>query len=184
MEFVYRKSIFNFKGVIVTSSYKYQEVPRDDRLCMLCMIHIQYRNSIIYIYPMCFNSVTQVLHFTLCHNWNHVAVLSDTQGHGHAGRVSSSWELRELVAWLLKFNIEQPSIVLNPCLHVVFFSERKLTSIIAYTVLTNNVLICGVPLFCNTETVSSFGETVMNSSFSASDFASQTVCFARRLASM
>ena len=37
-------------------------------------------------------------------------------------------DLRELIAWPFKFNIEQLSIVLNPCLHLVFVSERKLTS--------------------------------------------------------
>ena len=63
----------------------------------------------------------------------------------------SSWrDFRELV-WPLKFNIEQPSIVLNPCLHLIFASERKLTSIIAYTVLTNNVLVSAVHLFGDTE---------------------------------
>ena len=51
-------------------------------------------------------------------------------------------DLREFIAWPFKFNIEQPSIVLNPCLHFVIVSERKFTSIIAYTVLTNNGL-CG-----------------------------------------
>ena len=56
---------------------------------------------------------------------------------------ASSWNLRELIAWPLKFDIEQPSRVLNPCLHLAFISERKLTSIIAYAVLTNDVLVWG-----------------------------------------
>ena len=56
-------------------------------------------------------------------------------------RCSSSWrDLRELIAWPHKLNFEQPSIVLNPCFHLVFVNEHKLTSIIAYTVLTNDVL--------------------------------------------
>ena len=38
-------------------------------------------------------------------------------------------------------------MVLNPCLHLVFVSERKLTSIIAYTVLTSDVLFSAVHLF-------------------------------------
>ena len=51
--------------------------------------------------------------------------------------------------WMLKFNIEQPSIVLNPCLHLLFVSERRLTSLIAYTVITNNILVYVVHLLCN-----------------------------------
>ena len=71
---------------------------------------------------------------------------------------ASSWkDLRELVAWTLKFDIEQPSIVLNPlvCLHLVSVCEPKFTSIIAYTILTDNVLVCAVHLFGDTETPSS-----------------------------
>ena len=52
---------------------------------------------------------------------------------------------------VFKFNIEQPSIVLNPCLHLPFVSERKFNSVIAYTVLTINVLVCVVYLFGNME---------------------------------
>ena len=65
---------------------------------------------------------------------------------------ASSWkDLRELVAWPFKFDIEQFSIVLHPCLHLVFVTECKLTRIIAYIVLTNNVLVCAVHLFGDTE---------------------------------
>ena len=41
-------------------------------------------------------------------------------------------------------DIEQSSIVLYPCLHLIFISEHKLTSILVCTVLTNNVLVCVV----------------------------------------
>ena len=64
---------------------------------------------------------------------------------------SSRQVLRELIAWPLKLDIKQPSIMLNPCFHLVFIDERKLTSIIAYTILTNNVLVCAVYLFGDTE---------------------------------
>ena len=62
-------------------------------------------------------------------------------------------DLKELIAWPMatQINIEQPSIVLNPCIHLVFVSERKLTSIIAYTVLTSDVLVSEVHLFGYTE---------------------------------
>ena len=67
-----------------------------------------------------------------------------------SGMRTRCWgDLRELVAWPLKFNIEQPSIVLNPCLHLLFVSERRLTSLIAYTVITNNILVYVVHLLCN-----------------------------------
>ena len=66
------------------------------------------------------------------------------RGCGHTVRGASSWrDLGELIAWPLKFNIEQPSIVLNSCIHIAFISARKLTSIFAYTVLINNVWFCG-----------------------------------------
>ena len=68
----------------------------------------------------------------------------------HWEGASSCWDLRKLVAWPLKFNIEEPSIALNSCLHFVFVSERTLTSIIAYSVLTNNVLLCTIHLFGDT----------------------------------
>ena len=45
------------------------------------------------------------------------------------------------------------SIVLNPCFHFVFVSESKLTSIIAYTILTHNILVCTVLFTENTVTV-------------------------------
>ena len=48
-------------------------------------------------------------------------------------------------------------------------SERKLTGIIAYIVLTNNVPVSVVYLFGDTEIPSPYGDTVLSSSFSASD---------------
>ena len=45
----------------------------------------------------------------------------------------------------LAIQTEEPSIVLYPCLHLLFVSERN--SIVAYTILTNNVLFCAVYLF-------------------------------------
>ena len=64
----------------------------------------------------------------------------------------SSWrDLRELIAWPHKFTIEQLSILLNPCLNIVFVRKRKLTSIIVYTVLTNDVPVSVVHLFGYTE---------------------------------
>ena len=73
-------------------------------------------------------------------------------GHRHTEGGTSSWrDLRELIFWPHKLNIEQPSIVLNPCLHLVFVSECKLTNIIANTVVTNNVLFFAVHLFGDME---------------------------------
>ena len=51
---------------------------------------------------------------------------------------SSQRGLRELTAWPLKLDIEQPSIVLNPCLYLVFICYRKITSIIVYHLLWFN----------------------------------------------
>ena len=48
------------------------------------------------------------------------------QGSEHTGKWTSNWrDLRELIAWWFKFNLEQASTVLNPCLHLVFVSEWK-----------------------------------------------------------
>ena len=57
--------------------------------------------------------------------------------------------VRELIAWPLKLDMEQPGILLNACFHLVFLSERKLTSIIAYPILTQNVLpdLCGTSVW-------------------------------------
>ena len=72
------------------------------------------------------------------------------EGSGHTRKGDSSWRdlrewmifisqqfHRELAAWPLKLDIEQPTanIVLNPCLQLVFISEHKFTSITAYTIL-------------------------------------------------
>ena len=104
----------------------------------------------------------------------HFAECIVDQGRGHTGRGASSWrDIRELIAWLFKFDIEQPSIVLQPCLHLVFVSELKLTSIFAYTVLTNNVLVCTVHLFGDMENTITIWDIVMKFSFSASDFANK-----------
>ena len=81
---------------------------------------------------------------------------------------SSRRDLRKLIAWPLKFDIEQPSIMLNPCFHLVF-SCRKLTSIITYT-------IRNTPLTSR--------DNVQNSIFSVSDFVNQTACLATCLASL
>ena len=48
--------------------------------------------------------------------------------------------LRELIAWPFKLNVVEPSMVLCPCLHLVIIIEHKFTSIVAYTVLANNIL--------------------------------------------
>ena len=45
----------------------------------------------------------------------------------------------------------------------------KLTSINAYTILTNDILVCTVHLFGDTETSSPFGDTAVNSFFSTSN---------------
>ena len=55
-----------------------------------------------------------------------------------------------LIAWHHKFNIKQPSIVLNPSLPLILVSEQKLTSIITYAILITNVLVCAVHLFGDT----------------------------------
>ena len=78
------------------------------------------------------------------------------------------------------YTIEQPSMVFNPCLHLVFVGEHKLTSIIAYTVLTNNVLVSVVQLFGNTENTITIWGYCGEFLFLASDFASQTACFANK----
>ena len=72
------------------------------------------------------------LHFiSLSVLWNMVV---DTLGRGQQlGGGGWVGDLREVV-WLLKFDTEQPRVMLNPCLHLVFVSEHKLTSIIKYTV--------------------------------------------------
>ena len=45
---------------------------------------------------------------------------------------TGNWrDLGELITRPLKFDIEQPSIALNPCLHLVFISELNPTSVIA-----------------------------------------------------
>ena len=67
--------------------------------------------------------------------------VADTLGGGLAvGGGGWGWVLRELIAWPFKHNVEEPSIVLCPYLHLVIIIERKFTSIIAYTVLANNFL--------------------------------------------
>ena len=66
----------------------------------------------------------------------------------------------QLIAWPHKFNIEQPSIVLNPCF-----------------ILSSSV---SESSYCSPAPLrpSQSGNTGANSSFSISDFASQTACFA------
>ena len=106
---------------------------------------------------------------------------SGSQTHWGGGG-SINW--MKLLAWPLKFDIEQPSIVLTPCHHPVFVSDCELTNIIAYTIFINNVLVCMVHLFGNMENTIAIRVTVANNSFSASDFTSQTAHFAMSLASM
>ena len=49
------------------------------------------------------------------------------------------------------------SMLLYPCFHLVIIREHKFTSIIAYTYLANNVLVCVVHLFGNTENTTIWG---------------------------
>ena len=92
-------------------------------------------------------------------------------GGGGGGR--SRRDLMELIAWPLKLETKQPSIVLNPCFYFVFISERKLTSTIVSTILTHNILVYAVHQFGDSEAPSQSGDIVVNSSFSASNVASQ-----------
>ena len=71
---------------------------------------------------------------------------------------------------------EHSSIVLKPCLHIVFVSEHKLTSIIAYKNLTNDWFVWSICLTVQ-KTSSPFGDIVVNFSVSSSDLASQMACF-------
>ena len=82
---------------------------------------------------------------------------------------------------LLKPDFGEPGIVLSPWQHLAFVSEHKLSSIVVYTVLTNDILVRVFQLFGDKEQT---GDTVVNSIISASDFASQKACFATRLASL
>ena len=85
-------------------------------------------------------------------------VLCAYQGRGEGGsweggswEGGSSWrDFGDFFAWPLKFDTEQPSKVLNACLHLVFLSERKLTIIITYryTILANNALVCALWSIC------------------------------------
>ena len=66
------------------------------------------------------------------------------EGHRHTGKGANltTWrDFGKLFALALKLDIEQPSIMLNPWFHPIFVSEHKLTSIIEYTVLTNDILL-------------------------------------------
>ena len=80
---------------------------------------------------------------------------------------------------LAKLDIEEHSIA---PIDLVFVSEHKLTSLIAYMILTNDVMACAGHQFGDTVNALSFGHTATNSSFITSNFASQMACFAKHLA--
>ena len=99
----------------------------------------------------------------------------------HTGRGASSWrDPKELAAWPHKFNIEQSSIMLDRYLHLVFVSERKLASIIAYTIITSNVLVSAIHLVGDMENTITIWEYCGEFLF----LHSQTTCLAMHLASM
>ena len=58
----------------------------------------------------------------------------------------------------LKLDIEQSSVMLNPCLRLVFVNECSFISIIAYTILNSDVLVCAAHLFGNTENTITIGD--------------------------
>ena len=77
---------------------------------------------------------------------------------------------------VFKFNIEQPSIVLNPCLYLQQSLHAQSSPSMSWFVWSIYLAIWKTP--------SPFADTVANSSFSAWGSVSQTVCFATNLASM
>ena len=103
----------------------------------VCWDHITAENSLCQLSCQLSSFLTSMFqHLSYDARWPscfaafHFAECFADQGRGYVWRGASSWrDLRELVAWPLKFNIEQPSIVLNPCSHLVFVGECKLTSI-------------------------------------------------------
>ena len=87
-------------------------------------------------------------------DWNHDSWYGPGLHHCsyRGSRWSSPPSLLVLNCWeLINLDNEQPRVVLNPCLHLAFVSKRKLTSIIAYSVLTNDVLVCAAHSFGNME---------------------------------
>ena len=81
----------------------------------------------------------------------------------------------------LKLNIEQSSKVPNPRLRLVFITEHKLISIIAYTILNNN--LCSASVWRTENTIAIW----RHYSEFARDYAKQSVIcgfFATRLASL
>ena len=71
--------------------------------------------------------------------------VANTLGGGPAVGVASGSSL------LSDSNSTLGSLVLYPCLHLAIFNEHKFTSIVAYTDLANDVLVCAIHLFGNTE---------------------------------
>ena len=100
------------------------------------------------------------------------------------GRMADSWgNLRELIAWPFELNIGEPSILLYPDLHALFISECKPSA--SLSTQFSPITSCFVRSICLAiwKTTAPSGDTVANSSCSASDFVSQVVCFAMCLVS-